>query len=188
MSLLFQTGPADIISLKSKWGWLFFWGVALIALGIWAISYAYTVTIVSMLVLGAFLAIAGVVVIFDSFYSWWGRWPNFLMHLAMGALYAIAGVFLMEGPVVGSLSITFLLAVFYIVLGAFRVYYAIVLKLPTSTLRLLNGVVTLILGVLILAEWPLSGFFIIGLFIGIDLVFSGWVYILTALSVRKATI
>jgi uncharacterized membrane protein HdeD (DUF308 family) len=52
--------------------------------------------------------------------------------------------------------------------------------------RLASSIITLLLGVLILLEWPASGLFIIGLFIGIDLIFTGWVYIVSALSARSA--
>lgn len=172
-------------ALSKNWGWLLAWGAALVALGILAITYSVTTTLISVIFLGVLLAVSGAVIIFDSFKSSWGVWKEFSMHLAMGLLYLLAGIILIKGPVVGSLTLTFILAIFYIVLGIVRIISCATREMTNKGWRLASSILTLILGILILVEWPMSGMFIIGLFIGIDLIFTGWIFIITALTVKE---
>ncbi len=171
-------------SINNHWGWLLVWGIALVILGILAITYASATTVISVIFLGALLTITGVMIIFDSFRTSWGKWSEFSMHLAMGILYLIAGIILIKGPLAGSITLTLLLAIFYIVLGIFRIVSTLTREVTNRGWRLASSILTLLLGLLILIEWPMSGLFIIGLFIGIDLVFTGWIYIISALAVR----
>lgn len=180
-----QAQKNGLSTLGKNWGWILAFGLSLFALGILAISFASFTSLVSVVFLGALLTIGGLIVIIDTFRSWWGAWSGFIIHLISGLLYCIVGVMLMSGPALGSISLTLLLAIFYIIMGIFRISYSLMLPLPRKGLNIFNGVVSLILGILILAEWPSSGLFIIGLFVGIDLLIAGWVYIMAAFSVRR---
>lgn len=171
--------------LSNRWGWFFAWGILLVLLGVLAITYSAATTVVSVVFFGFLLAISGVVIIFDSFKSSWGKWSVFSMHLAMGILYLAAGVILIKGPLAGSITLTLLLAIFYIVLGLFRTVSCLTREVSNRGWRLVSSILTLILGILILIEWPMSGLFIIGLFIGIDLIFTGWIFIVSALTARQ---
>ncbi len=172
--------------VSNRWGWFFAWGVLLVLLGVLAITYATVTSVVSVIVFGVLLFIGGVVIIFDCFKSSWGKWGEFFMHLVMGILYLVAGLILIKGPLAGSITLTLLLAIFYIVLGLFRTFSCLTREVTNRGWRLASSILTLILGILILIEWPMSGLFIIGLFIGIDLIFTGWIYIVSALSARTA--
>ncbi len=48
-----------------------------------------------------------------------------------------------------------------------------------------SGIITLILGILVWAQWPVSGLWIIGLFIGIHLIFAGWTQVMLAFGARS---
>ncbi len=172
--------------LSQHWGWFFAFGLALIALGVLAVVYSVSATLISVIFFGAVLTISGIVIMFDSFKSSWGIWNEFFLHLGMGLLYLIAGVILIKGPVMGSLTLTLILAIFYIVLGLVRTVSCLIRPIANRGWRLASSIITLILGLLILIEWPASGLFILGLFIGIDLIFTGWIYVVTALSARPA--
>ncbi len=172
-------------TLSERWGWLFAWGLVLVILGVLAIAYATVSTVVSVIFLGFLLTVSGIVIIFDSVKSSWGRWNEFFMHLGMGLLYLIAGLILIKGPVAGSITLTLLLAIFYIALGLLRTISCLTREVTNRGWRLFSSIITLLLGILILLEWPASGLFIIGLFIGIDLIFTGWIYIMTALTVKS---
>jgi uncharacterized membrane protein HdeD (DUF308 family) len=58
------------------------------------------------------------------------------------------------------------------------------ISLPDWGWHVLNGIITLGLGVLVLAQWPVSGLWVIGLFVGIDLIFYGAAWIVLALGLR----
>ncbi|MFZ2315118.1 MAG: DUF308 domain-containing protein [Gammaproteobacteria bacterium] len=170
---------------SKNWVWFFIWGISLVLLGVVAIGASTLATLVSVIFLGFIIFFAGLVVIIDTLTFWRNKWPGFPLHLIMGLIYAGVGLFLIARPVAGSISLTLLLGVFYICLGAFRLASTISMRLPYWGWSFLNAVITLFLGMLILSDWPASSLFIIGLFVGIDLVFTGWAYIMMALSVRS---
>lgn len=172
-------------ALSNRWGWLFAWGIALVVLGALAIAYSTVTTVVSVIFLGFLLSISGFVIVFDSFKSSWGQWNEFFMHLGIGVLYLIAGIILIKGPVAGSITLTLILAVFYIVVGLLRTISCFTREVTHRGWRLFSSILTLLLGILILLELPMAGLFIIGLFIGIDLIFTGWIYIMTALTIKS---
>lgn len=176
----------EIDAFNKNWAWFLVWGIGLMVAGLTAIYFSVGSTIVSIMLLGGILTVAGALVIFDSFQFWWGKWGGFAAHFLIGLLYLIIGIMFIQQPVQSSISLTLLLGIFYVGLGIFRVVYTLSLNLPQKGWRVFAGAVTLLLGILILAEWPATGMFVIGLFIGIDLVFAGWIYMVTALSARAS--
>jgi uncharacterized membrane protein HdeD (DUF308 family) len=174
------------LSLFSK-NWLFFllWGITLTVLGAVAISAAAFTTLVTVIFLGVLILLSGVVIVIDTFTFWWGKWAGFFLHLLIGALYLTVGWMLIQSPVEGSVSLTLLLGVFYVLIGVFRFGFSLSARLPRWKWGFFNGIISLLLGILILANWPESSLFIIGLFVGIDLLFCGIAYVMTALAARS---
>ncbi len=173
-----------LFDFNRNWRWFLGWGIAFSVLGLLAITYATAITLISVIFLGAILVAGGIVLIVDAYQFWWGRWSEFLLHAGLGLLYALVGLLLIIGPAKASLSLTLLLAIFYIGLGVIRIIYTFILELPHRGWRIANGLVAILLGVLIISQWPASGLFVIGLFVGVDLLIVGWVYIMAALSAR----
>lgn len=171
--------------LSAYSGWLMLWGVAFIIIGLLALSATTFTTLMSVVLLGVFLLLGGTIVLIDTLTFWWGRWRGFFLHLLMSLLYITVGIMCVKNPTESSISLTLLLGVFYMVAGIFRITYAIALPLPRFGLRLLSGVLALLLGILIMASWPSSSLYIIGLFVGIDLFFLGWTYFMTGMFTRK---
>jgi uncharacterized membrane protein HdeD (DUF308 family) len=68
--------------------------------------------------------------------------------------------------------------------GAFRIGATISTRMDGGGMLLLSGIITLVLGLMIWNEWPFSGIWVIGLFVGIDLIFYSWWLVSLALSVR----
>lgn len=127
----------------------------------------------------------GVTIIVDTLTFWWGKWQNFFFHLAIGTLYLLIGTLFIKNLLTISISLTLLLAFLYVFLGSMRIAYSLFFKLPGWELGFINGAITLILGILIVVEWPQSSLFILGTFIGIDLFSVGLSYITMALSSRN---
>lgn len=181
----FRLSQADLLTFNKSWKKMVGWGVALTIIGILAISLSTLTTLISVILLGTAIALGGAFITIDSFASWWKKWVGFFTHLIMGILYFIIGITLVINPLIGSMTITFMLGIFYVALGVYRIFYSISLKFLNWGWSLLSGVVTLLLGILILAGWPSTSLFIIGLFIGIDLVFYGVAYIMAGLKARN---
>lgn len=176
---LAQTG---LESLSKNWGWVLASGIAFVVLGVLALAFSVLTTLASVFVLGWFLAFAG---IFEAVHAFrMTRWSGFLLELLAAILYVVVGVLMIVRPAAGALSLTLLIGAFFLVSGIFRTVAAATIRPPRWGWFLMSGVVTLLLGLLIVAEWPASGLWVIGLFLGIDLIFSGTWLIMLALGVR----
>ena len=179
-------GDALFGATEKQWGWLLALGILFVALGTIGLAMLFSVTLASMLYLAVLLAIGGAVQTVQAF-TFHG-WRNVVSHLLMGALYLFAAYVVVENPVALSLTLTLVLAAALVVLGIVRGVTAVMHReYPQWGWLLFSGILTVALGAMIMAQWPISGFWAIGLFVAIDMVFHGWSYIGLAMAVKDAT-
>jgi len=172
-------------SLREIWVFLMGMGIALMVLGVAAIGSSLIATYATVVVFGILMLLGA---IFQVVTAIWGRsWRGFFLHLLAGVLYLIAGLFMIENPLEAALSLTFLIAVCLLVGGILRIGLSVVERFAGWGWVLLNGVVSVVLGVGIWRQWPLSGLWVIGLFVGIEMLFSGLSWVMLGLSVRSAS-
>lgn len=176
---LFFTGMPE---LRRNWGWLLALGILLVILGIIAIGDSVSFTVVSMFFFGWMLLIAGIIEAVQAFRH--RRSGHLFWHALNAVLAIVVGIMLLGHPLAGALVMTLLLAAYFTVAGIFRIVMALSMRIRGWGWRLLDGIITLILGILVWAQWPVSGLWVIGLFIGIDLIFMGWSEVMLALGVR----
>lgn len=181
----FRLSQADLLTFNKSWKKMVGWGVALVVIGLIAISLSTLTTLISVILLSIALTLGGIFITIDAFTSWRKNWLGFFTHLIMGILYQIIGAILVINPLIGSMTITFMLGIFYVALGVYRIFYSISLRFFNWGWSLFSGLVTLLLGIFILAGWPSTSLFVIGLFIGIDLLFFGVAYIMAGLKARN---
>ena len=135
-------------------------------------------------VLAVVLMIAGTASIIGSF--WAGKWSGVLVHLIVGLLYIAAGLVVTEQPrLVTLLMITIFIAILFMVMGAFRVLAALVIRFPQWGWALLNGVVTFFIGLVIYRHVTVSFPWVIGLLVGIEMILNGWTWIMLAAEIRR---
>ena len=115
-----------------------------------------------------------------------GAGKTTLLNLLGGLVYLVLGVFIVEKPGMAAEVVTLVLAVGLVLDGTFRIAAALALRFPSWGWVLLNGVATLVLGVLIWRRWPGDSVWILGLLLGIDLLFHGWTWLMLGLAVRAA--
>ena len=173
----------NLKELRENWFWFVLLGVALIVLGAVAMTYSVLTTVTTALFFGFFLLGAGVFYILGAFCT--RGWGGFFLSLLAGILHLAVGVIILNHPTEAVLLYTLLLAVFFFVEGLFRIVAALTGQFRHWGFVLLNGVVTLVLGVLIWRQWPLSGLYVVGLFLGINLVVSGASYVSLGLAARR---
>lgn len=168
-------------SFSKNWLWYLILGSLLTICGILAISASVMTTLFTVVFIGFLLAFFGLVSLIDTFQRWWRQWGIFLPHFVFALLYLVLGIMFVKNPVMASASLTLFLAFLFIAFGIYRIIFALSVKFASWGWILFNGIITLILGILILAGWPGTSLFIIGLFVGIDLVFGGLSLMMAAL-------
>jgi uncharacterized membrane protein HdeD (DUF308 family) len=171
--------------LKHHWRRFVVLGAALIVLGVVALGSVGIATITSVLVFGWILVVAGIL---ETIHAWRVRgWSGFTRHLLGGVLSFVVGGLIVANPAAGTLSLTLLMAAFFIVGGVFRIGTALSFRFPGRGWAVAGGIVTVALGTIIATEWPVSAVWVIGTFVGIDLIFDGWSLVMAGLGARGLT-
>lgn len=183
-----MSGPIEVIigvtpEMIHNWGWFLAFGIVLLLLGIAAVARSVSATVVSMLFFGWVLVFAGIIQFVDAFMV--GKWAGFFLHLLLAILYGVVGVLMLMKPVISAEAATFVMSLFFILGGLYQLIASVWTHLPGWGWQAVNGVVATIMGFLVLAQWPVSGLWVIGLFVGIDLILYGWAWIALALDLHK---
>lgn len=162
----------DLAPLRQKSGWLVALGVLYLIAGVLALGSILTATVISVFFVGIMMIVVGVGEIFGAFQV--KSWGKFFLLLAIGVLYIIAGIAAFENPALAAVVLTFVLGIALVVSGIVRIVLAFAVRPEQPWLWiLLSGLVTLVLGIIILARWPVSSVYVLGLFLGVDLVIAG---------------
>jgi uncharacterized membrane protein HdeD (DUF308 family) len=175
----------NLKAVHDSWGWFLVLGVCLVILGVAILSYTGMVyaTLATALVFACFMLVGGVVYIVDAFFT--RSWGGFFLSLLAGVLHLAVGAIILEHPERTLEVFTLLMAAFFFVEGLFRIVAALAGRFHYWGWMLLNGVVTLVLGVMIWRRWPDDALWIVGLFLGIDMLVSGANYIALGLNARR---
>ena len=170
--------------LRAKSGWIIALGAVYIVAGIIALGSVVLATAATVFVVGIMMVIAGVAEVINAFQiKTWGR---FLLWLLLGALYIVAGFITFENPLLAAAILTLFLGIALIASGIMRIVLAFSMQAVMPWIWvLLSGVITLLLGLVIVAHWPVSSLYILGLFLGIDLVLAGASWIGIGLGLKR---
>jgi uncharacterized membrane protein HdeD (DUF308 family) len=164
------------------WGWFLVFGIGLLVLGIAAVVRSVLATVATMLFFGWLLVLASGIEIAQAVLV--GHWAGFFHHLLAAILFGVVGLILVTRPVISAEALTIFMALFFLIGGLFQFIASIAVALPGWGWQAADGIITFILGALVLAQWPVSGLWVIGLFVGIDLIFYGAGWIAIALGLR----
>jgi uncharacterized membrane protein HdeD (DUF308 family) len=178
------TGAPELAPLRAKSGWIVALGVVYLIAGFIALGSVAMATVASVFFVGIMMILAGVVEIVNAFQV--KSWGKFILWLLLGILYVVAGFAAFENPLFAAAILTLVLGVALIVSGIMRIILAFGMKegMPWMWI-VLSGVITFLLGAIILAHWPVSSVYVLGLFLGIDLVFAGVGWIGLGLGLRR---
>jgi uncharacterized membrane protein HdeD (DUF308 family) len=189
MSTQLETSPttaqlAFFGDLKKNWGWLLALGILSVLLGTAGLGMTFGLTLASVQLFGILLVVGGVFQVFDAFKC--KGWKSTIWHLLIALLYVAAGVLMLIDPLLASATLTLAIAWILIAVGIMRGIMAFQLR-PASGWywALISGIVSVALGSMIIAKWPASGLWVIGLFVAIELILHGWSYVFVALAARK---
>ncbi len=180
----------DLLSseeIKKATNWVIFLSIALIVLGILAIISPMVASAFFTAMMGWIALISGILMVIQSFRSHPVR--GFWLNLVVGLLYAISGLYILFNLGEALLALTLAFGILFIVEGIYTIIMGFTQKVGRSMswLVVLNGVVTLVLGIMVLNRWPISALWLIGLYVGISLLLTGVSLLAAALAARKAT-
>lgn len=168
--------------LKSEWWWLLLLGLLLSVCGVVAVIFPVLTTVIAMEVLGVALIIAGLGTIIATL--WAGKWSGVLVQLLVGILYIMVGFMITDSVVESTIAMTVLVAAFFIVVGVFRSVAALTVRYPYWGWSLLNGAITFLLGTIIYRHAPEDAIWVLGLLVGLEMLFNGWTWIMLSLAIR----
>jgi uncharacterized membrane protein HdeD (DUF308 family) len=158
------------LTTTSWWGALLL-GIVFVAAGLFILGDVVLATVISAIVIGFTLLIAGISEVVHAFSA--PHWRGFALRLLIGALYGICGATLIADPLVASVFLTFVFALALILSGTVRIVQSFQYWRWYGLLLLVSGVIGIIAGFVILAKWPVSGLWVLGTLVGIDLLLHG---------------
>lgn len=184
------SSPAsELTRLRNEWWVFLLLGILLILAGISCVAYPFFTTVGVMIFLGVILMLAGVSLIISAF--WTGKWSAFILQILIGLLYTVSGFLVADAPVASAALFTLMIAGFFVVAGIFRIIFSLMERFPQWGWVLFNGIITLILGLIIFKSFrqfsegeATDVFWIIGLLVGIELVFNGWTWVMLSFVVK----
>lgn len=176
MTTVFQAQMPDVEQLRTRSGWIVALGIVYVIGGLIALSSVVFATKVTVFVVGIMMLISGIAEVINAFQL--RQWGKFLLWLVIGLLYIAAGIVTFVNPLLAAAVLTLLLGIALVVSGVMRIVLAFSMREGMSWV-VLAGVVTLLLGAVILAHWPVSSVFVLGVLLGVDLIIIGlgWIFV-----------
>ena len=162
----------DFGQMHINWKWLVALGLLFVVLGIIGLGITFLITVFSVLFFGILLLIGGGAQIVHAFRS--KGWKSILFHIIIALLYLLAGISVMINPVAASVTLTLLFAWILIIIGVIRIFISIQARQYKNWYWMcFAGVVSVLLGAVVISDWPASGLFFIGLIIAIEMMIHG---------------
>ena len=173
-------------ALRAKWGWIVALGIVFMIAGVIALGSVVMATETAVLVVGIMMVMAGVAEIIAAFNV--KDWGKFAVWMLLGLLYVAAGVICWMNPIMAATTLTLFLGIALMIGGIVRGFLAWSVReagKPWGWVAV-SALITVLLGLMIIAHWPYSSLYTLGVFLGIDLIFigSGWLTIGLALKKR----
>lgn len=172
-------------NFKKATGWIIALSIVLIILGMMAIFMPVIASAFFTAVIGWLTLVSGIVMIVQSFVAKPVR--GFWLSLVVGIFYVIAGIYIIANLATAVVALTLAFGILFIAEGVYTIIMAFTNKAgrKMSWLVVLNGVITLILGIMVLNRLPFSALWLIGLYVGISLLFSGISLLAAGLVARR---
>ncbi len=179
------TPTPGLAPLRAKSGWIVGLGIIYLIAGVIALGSVVFATVVTVFVVGIMMLISGIAEVINAFQ--FKSWGKFLLWVLLGLLYITAGFLTFENPLLAAAILTLFLGCFLIASGVMRIVLGFSMQEGMPWIGVvLSGVITFLLGVIIVMHWPVSGLYILGLFLAIDLIIAGVSWIALGLGLRSA--
>jgi uncharacterized membrane protein HdeD (DUF308 family) len=165
-------------------GWFIALGILFIIGGVLAIAMPLVASLAVAIVVGWSLIVLGIVQIVQ---AWSMRsWGGFAWQLIIGILFVLGGFDMAFFPLSGAITLALVLGVVFLVKGIIQLILGFRYRPHAGWgWMIAAGILAAVVGLMVLAQWPLSGAWVPGTLAGISLIFSGWSYVAVAMAVRR---
>jgi len=171
--------------LSRHWKWLLVVGILCLVLGFVGLGLTFLLTLASVLYFGVLMLVAGGAQLVQGFRA--SGWRSVLAQVLIALLYILAGLMVITRPLLASVLLTGTLAGMLLLIGVLRCVMAIQHRAMQGwAWALVGGIVTVLLGLMILSRWPADSLWVIGLFLAIELIMQGWSLTFIAVAARTA--
>src|SRR5580700_7233521 len=179
-----QNAPVGLVRNASTISIL--WGVLLIVFGVVAVGSPFLAAVAVNAVVAWLIVLAGVVHLMLAFGAHGAG--SMIWKLLVGVAYLCFGAYLIMHPVLGVASLTLVLASLFLIEGVLDIILFFKMR-PAggASWVLIDGIVTLLLGLMIYMQWPMSSAWAIGVLVGVSMIISGVTRVMLSLAVRKVT-
>ena len=173
--------------LPQKWGWLLALGLLMVVGGSIGLYRVITMTIVTVLFFGFLLLFGGISQLVHAILTKENRWQGKFQHVLMALLYIVAGGLMVYNPIAGSAGLTLGMGALFFAFGLTKIRYGLQKRKNgwKWLFPVIAGIIDIIFALIIAIKWPLSGLWVIGIFVSIEMLLNGWFLIITALAVKK---
>ena len=168
--------------LRHRWGWFVALGALVAAMGIAALVLVVSATVASVYIIALFMIIAGGGEIAFAFGA--RSWARFFLWVVAGLAYIVVAAFALAQPLMAAAVFTLLLGIAMFVTGLIRIYVGTQLNKDVRTVVILAGIVTSLVGLVVLISWPANSFVVLGVLLGLDLLFWGGSWITLGLRMK----
>jgi uncharacterized membrane protein HdeD (DUF308 family) len=177
-----QYSPSEIVRKASTWSIV--WGVSLIVLGMLAVGSPFLAAVAVNAAIAWLIVLAGVVHVMVGLHV--HRAGSMIWRVLVGLAYVCFGVYMAVHPVLSVVSLTLVLASLFLVEGVFNlVLFFRIRSIRGSSWVLLDGIITLALGLMIYMHWPSSSAWAVGTLVGVSMIMSGLSITMGSMAVRR---
>lgn len=161
-------------------------GVLLIVCGTLGLLAETAFSYASISILGAVALVGGVFMAIHAFQS--KGWKSFFIQSLFAALYIAVGIFVWVSPMKALEGLTVWLAAIFLVTGVMRLIAAFQNGQGGNfALPALSGVLSIVLGIMIMNNWPEASLWVPGLLLAIEFLLQGWALVFIGLAMKKAS-
>jgi uncharacterized membrane protein HdeD (DUF308 family) len=164
----------EAAALREHWLAYLIEGILLVIIGAAAIVIPSLATLTVTIFLGWIFLVSGIIGLITTF--WLKRAPGFWSSLLSAVLAIVIGALLIGWPVGGAMSLTLALLIYFVMEGVFSIVFGLEHQQSLSGRwgwLVLNGIIDLFLVGVIVVGLPNIADWVLGLLVGIDLVYGG---------------
>jgi uncharacterized membrane protein HdeD (DUF308 family) len=171
--------------LQKNWGWLLFVGIAFIVLGCIVLLLLSTLTLNHIIYIGTIVVVAGLLMTISGIKAHGGKDKRW--QILIGILYLAAGIVLILYPAEGVAGYSLVIAGFLLLTGIRRVVFGLQTRqfVDGWSITVFGGAASIALAVIIYSGWPVSGQWVVALFIAIELILQGSSMVSVAIAARR---